>query len=171
MQKSSLQNTAIPSFRTAYDGLSDVVSNETGLFCMDPTLAQQQFAEESDINTIVNNFLRYGELPDESSRPQFGDFTQYPKNYHEALNLVLAAQEAFDALPARIRSRFDNDAGKYVDFFSDPKNQAEAIELGLAVAPAKDISTDALSSSAVVGGDVGSKAKPSKSSKTSEEGE
>nr|QJB19063.1 MAG: internal scaffolding protein [Microvirus sp.] len=133
MQKSSLQKSAIV-FRTAYDGLADDVSESTGLNCPETTLTQQQFAAECDINTIVNNFLKSGEMPDDVAKPQFGDFTQHPKDYHEALNLVLAAQEAFDALPAKIRTRFNNDAGEYVDFFNDPKNQAEAVELGLASA-------------------------------------
>jgi phage internal scaffolding protein len=131
MQKSSLQKTPL-IFRTAYDGLADTVSDETGLLCLDPTLAQQQFADESDINTIVNNFMRTGEMPDAVSKPNFGDFRGSVDDYHEALNLVLAAQDAFAALPANIRTRFDNDAGKYVDFFNDPQNQDEAIALGLA---------------------------------------
>jgi phage internal scaffolding protein len=171
MQKSSLQKPAIPTFRTAYDGLSDEVSNETGLLCLDKTLTQQQFAEESDINTIVNNFLRSGELPDELSKPQFGDFTGVVDNYHDALNLVIAADDAFAALPAKIRARFDNDPAKYVDFFENPENHAEAIKLGLVDAPAPDISTPALPTSAVGGGDVDSEALPPKSSKTSKKGE
>lgn len=89
--------------------------------CLDPTLAQQQFAEEADINTIVNKFLRTGEMPDEISKPQFGDFTAVVDNYHDALNFVIAADDAFSALPAKIRARFNNDAGAYVDFFNDPK--------------------------------------------------
>jgi phage internal scaffolding protein len=131
MQKSSLQKTAPILIRSAFDGLSDEVSHATGLECLDPTLTQQQFADEADINTIVNNFLRSGELPDEVSKPRFGDFTGTVDNYHDALNLVIAADEAFSELPAKIRARFDNDAGKYVDFFNDPKNRAEAEELGL----------------------------------------
>ncbi|WNK13684.1 MAG: internal scaffolding protein [Microvirus sp.] len=131
MQKSSLQKSAPILIRSAFDGLSDDVSRATGLECLDPTLTQQQFADEADINTIVNKFLRTGVMPDEVSLPRFGDFTTTVDNYHDALNLVIAADEAFSELPAKIRARFDNDAGKYVDFFNDPKNRAEAEELGL----------------------------------------
>ena len=40
--------TPIPFLRTAYDGLSDIVSFQTGLSCPEPTLAQQSFAEEAE---------------------------------------------------------------------------------------------------------------------------
>jgi len=123
------------SIRSAFDGLADTFSESTSLFCPEPTLTQQQFADEADINTIVNKFLRTGEMPDEVSRPQFGDFTQTVNNYQDALNLVLAADEAFNSLPAAIRTRFDNDPAKYVEFFENPKNADEAIELGLALKP------------------------------------
>jgi phage internal scaffolding protein len=147
-------------FRTAFDGLSDEVSNATGLFCPEPTLAQQQFAEECDINTIVNQFLRGGEMPDNELKPQFGDFTGAISDYHAALNLVIAADEAFFALPASIRTRFHNDAAEYVDFFNDPKNRAEAEKLGL-VQTRQESSTNDDSNTSV--GDDSSKKKSSSS--------
>lgn len=133
MSKTSLQKSDnnIPFLRSAYDGFSDVVSAQTGLFCEDPTLAQQQFADEADINTIVNKFLRTGELPDETAKPRYGDFTGAVNNYHDALNLIIEADEAFMQLPAKIRARFNNDAGEYVEFFNNPDNRSEAEDLGL----------------------------------------
>ena len=41
-----------PFLRTPYNYDTVAASNESGLGCEDPTLTQQQFAEESDINTI-----------------------------------------------------------------------------------------------------------------------
>lgn len=125
------RTTFPPVLRTAFDGLADRVSDDTGLLCLDPTLTQQSFAEEADINTIVNKFLRDGVLPEDVSYPQYGDFTKTVNNYQDALNLVLAADEAFASLPAKVRSRFDNDPAKYVDFFENPANRAEAEALGL----------------------------------------
>lgn len=126
------KSSAVPFLRSAFDGFADVVSAATGLQCLDLSLAQQSYAEEADINTIVNKFLRTGEFPDAVSRPRFGDFTGVVDNYQDALNLVIAADEAFMALPANIRKRFDNDPAKYVSFFEDPRNFDEAISLGLA---------------------------------------
>lgn len=147
MQKSTSQKTAI-YLRNPFDGLSDEVSKNTGLECLDPTLAQQNFADECDINTIVNNFIRSGELPDESSKPSFGDFSRSIDNFHDAMNLIADANAAFYDLPANIRSRFDNNPAKYVDFFENPRNQAEAIELGLA-SPRQDSSDNDESNTSV----------------------
>lgn len=149
--------TPIPFLRSAYDGLSDVVSHSTGIdFSRPPGLSDvewsehpnysltvQSSAEECDINTIVNKFLRTGEMPDETAKPRYGDFTGAVNNYHDALNLIIEADEAFMQLPAKIRARFDNDAGQYVDFFNDPKNRAEAEELGL-IQPRQESSTKAI---------------------------
>lgn len=170
MSKQSVPSArSAPLFRSAFDGLEDSVSFETGLNCPEPTLAQQNFAEEADINTIVNKFLRTGILPDSVSLPQFGDFSQSPSDYQSALNLVIAGEQAFAALPANIRARFDNDPVKYVNFFENPDNREEAIELGL-VNPPSDISTPAASSRAEGGGDVDQTASPSDKSSSSRGG-
>lgn len=34
-------------------------------------------------------------------------------------------------LPAKVRSRFENDPQKFLEFCSDPKNRDEAVSLGL----------------------------------------
>jgi hypothetical protein len=46
---------------------------------------------------------------------------------------VRAAEEAFMAMPASVRSRFHNDAGELVNFVSDGRNREEAVKLGLVV--------------------------------------
>lgn len=105
-------------------------SNEAGLDCQDPTLAQQNFRDECDINTIVKRFGITGQLPENVRMPTYGDFLQV-NDFHSAMNAVAAAGEAFDAMPADVRARFNNDPGAFVDFCSDEANRAEAIKLGL----------------------------------------
>jgi len=111
----------------------DEVSKNTGLVCSDPSLAQQQFKDESDINHILKQFNVTGQLPPTIQMPRYGDFSQVV-DYHSALNLVIAADEAFMALPATIRSRFDNDPALLLDFLNNPENNAEAQKLGITVA-------------------------------------
>lgn len=123
-----------PFLRTPFNYDRETASDESGLMCSDPSLAQQQFREESDINTIVKRFNLTGDLPSGVSAPVYGDFLAVT-DYHTALNAVIAADGAFMALPAHIRARFNNDAGAFVDFCSDDKNRAEAVSLGLAFAP------------------------------------
>lgn len=108
----------------------DSVSAETGLACHDPSLAQQQFRDECDINVILERFNVTGQLPVVPLSPEFGDFTGI-SDYQSALNSVLDAQEAFDSLPARVRERFANDPAAFVDFCLDEANRPELKALGL----------------------------------------
>ena len=47
------------------------------------------------------------------------------------MNRVIAAQDEFEALPAQIRARFDNDPAKLIEFLENSENRPEAEELGL----------------------------------------
>lgn len=119
-------------FRSGFNYDADQVSSETGLECSDPSLAQQQFAEEADINTIVNRFGLTGELPTAVRMPTYADFDE-AIDYHSAMNVISAARESFMAMPAEVRARFANDPGAFVAFCSDESNRAEAAKLGLLV--------------------------------------
>jgi len=116
--------------RTPYNYDTDAASNESGLACEEPTLAQQHYKEECDINTILQKFSITGILPEAPLSPRYGDFTGIG-DYHTALNRVIAAQEEFEALPAQIRARFDNDPAQLIEFLQNDKNRLEAEELGL----------------------------------------
>lgn len=118
--------------RTAYNYDTMEVSNETGLACMDESLAQQHQKEESDINTIVRRFGLTGELPSNVRVPQYGDFTACT-DYQTAIHAVKAAEASFMEMPAHVRARFGNDAGAFVDFCSNMDNIDEMIKLGLAI--------------------------------------
>jgi phage internal scaffolding protein len=108
----------------------NTASDESALKCEDKTKTKQSFKEECDINTIVKRFGLTGELPTDIKAPQYGDFTGL-HDYHEALNAIAEANEAFDAMPADVRFRFANNPGNFVDFCSDENNRAEAEKLGL----------------------------------------
>lgn len=105
-------------------------SHASGLVCLDPSLAQQQFRDETDINTIVRNFGLTGQLPQQGAYPASGDF-EIVTDYHTALNAVRLADEAFMALPPDIRSRFLNDPQKLMEFVADDRNHEAARAMGL----------------------------------------
>jgi phage internal scaffolding protein len=128
-----MKDKKVPFLRTPYNYDVDKVSDETGLACSDPSLAQQNFKDESDINFIVRQFGLTGELPGQTLSPQYGDFTGV-LDYHSAVNAVLAAQDEFDHLPAQMRARFDNDPANLIDFLGNEENREEAIKLGLVAA-------------------------------------
>ncbi len=116
--------------RNPYNYDMNKVSDETGLECKDPSLAQQHMKDECDINVIVERFGVTGELPSAPVPPSYGDFSGV-SDYHTAINAVRASEEAFMALPAKIRARFDHDPNALLQFLNDPINRNEAIEIGL----------------------------------------
>lgn len=129
-----MKDKKVPFLRTPYNYDVDKVSDETGLACQDPSLAQQNFKDECDINYIVRQFGLTGEFPSQAISPQYGDFTGV-LDYHSAVNAVLAAQDEFMELPAQMRARFDNDPAKLIDFLGNEENREEAIKLGLIEKP------------------------------------
>lgn len=129
--------------RTPYNYDTDAASNESGLACEEPSLAQQHFKEECDINTILQKFNITGLLPEAPLSPRYGDFSGIG-DYHSALNRVMAAREEFGALPAQIRARFDNDPSKLIEFLQDENNRPEAEELGLVEKAAVEVVEAAL---------------------------
>ncbi|MEM1832092.1 MAG: hypothetical protein QXJ97_11255 [Desulfurococcaceae archaeon] len=100
-----------------------------------PSLTKQSFKQEADINSIIARWRKTGIIDHlNPSQPRYGDFSNIP-SYDEALNTVIAAESAFMTLPARVRKRFDNDPGYFLEFVQDPKNASELVELGLVDVP------------------------------------
>jgi phage internal scaffolding protein len=95
-----------------------------------PSRTKQSFRDECDINYILRQFNVTGQLPAGSVQPQYGDFSGIT-DYQSALNAVMAAQDSFLALPAKVRARFDNDPAFFVEFASDEANRDEMKALGL----------------------------------------
>lgn len=101
---------------------------------LDPkSLTHQSMAPECDINTIMRKYEKTGVLEHRNNfHGQYGDFADVPADYQESMNHVLAADEMFQTLPARIRRRFHNDPGAFIAYATDPSNQDELIAMGLA---------------------------------------
>ena len=111
----------------------DAVSDETALVCGDESLTHQEFASESDINNIIGAF-GIGENPLEPQKWVTDvDITDAPGSFQDILNQWNVAARQFADLPARVRTRFDNDPAEFVKFVSDEANLPEMVEMGLAV--------------------------------------
>lgn len=119
--------------RSPFNYDRDAVSDETGQANVEPSLAQQSFEEECNINTIVERFGLTGQLPEPLS-PSYGDFSGV-SDFQTAMNAVADAQAGFMTLPGELRARFGNDPSRLISFLDDPSNQAEAISLGLVNKP------------------------------------
>jgi phage internal scaffolding protein len=123
-------------FASAYDNFDDR-SLETGLKCLDDSLTQQQFRDESDINNIVDRFMKTGHLPDPVSMPQYVDY-EGVFDFQSAMNVVRQADENFMRMDAKVRARFHNSPQEFLEFFADSANSEEAVRLGLALPQPKE---------------------------------
>lgn len=96
------------------------------------SLAIQSDRDASDINNIMSKYRASGMVDHfNANHGRYGDAVAIP--YHDALNVVLAASEAFDTLPADVRKRFSNDPGEFLAFVENPDNHDEMIQMGLAL--------------------------------------
>lgn len=116
----------MPKFRTAYD--RDSVE---GITFTEPTLAQQHFKDECDVNNILRKYEATGLVTHVANgTPSYGDFSSVLE-FQQAQNILIEAQDAFDALPASLRKRFDNDPAVMLEFIENPDNREEAEKFGL----------------------------------------
>lgn len=115
--------------RNPYNYNSDKLSTDTGLYCDDESLTEQEHVEEADINYIADRFMRTGEMPQILNLPTQGDFEGI-FDFQTAMNNIRQAKDEFMRLPARVRSRFDNDPAKLLEFVGDDVNYDEAVQLG-----------------------------------------
>lgn len=123
---SPLTHTQLHTFITAYGPKLKYPFTGTG----GKSRTKQAFKDECDINKIMARFIRTRTLDWVSDvQPKYGDLIGW--DFQTALNQVARGKEMFAALPAKIRSRFSNDPGTFLDFLADPDNKDEARKLGL----------------------------------------
>lgn len=121
-------------FRTAYD---DSYVSPPLMFLDDKgkpevSLTLQSEAEATDINNIVARYEETGILPSATMSPLYGDFS-VPFDFQTAQNALVSAQNAFMALPAKVRERFNNSPANLIAFIEDKDTTVEELrKLGLA---------------------------------------
>jgi len=100
-----------------------------------PSRAKQSFAEESEINNIVDRYQKRGIFDHAAKYGGTYDQMPGPDDFHQAMNLVTEAQQMFEELPSNVRTRFRNDPGIFLDFVGDPANEEEMIQMELIKRP------------------------------------
>jgi len=95
---------------------------------------QQSFRQETNINEIIRRAIDTGEPPPFKPGGTYGDFSILT-DYQTALQMVEDADKAFQALPAKVRKRFDNDPAQLLNFLNDPANYQEGVDLGFYEGP------------------------------------
>lgn len=101
---------------------------------IEPSRTKQSFVEECDINNILKQYQKTGQIRHITAQAEKGQYVDLPEpiDFQESLNTVMRAEEAFATLPAKLRNRFGNDPSEFLEFMGDPANQDEIIKLGLA---------------------------------------
>lgn len=110
---------------------------KNGLEFTEPSMTEQHFKQECDINYIVNQYQTTGVLPHGDRQPLFGDFAEFPTDLQASMALYDEAQDRFMQLDSKLRKEFDNDPAKLLAFLHDEKNREQAIEFGLIERPAQ----------------------------------
>jgi len=116
-----------PIIRTAYGGPYPV-----GLTFKDKSRAIQSAKDECDINTIMAKWQKTGLITHgQGQQGVYGDLVGVPVDYHESMNAILAAQDAFASLPSTVRKKFDNDPAEFLAKINLPENRELLVEMGL----------------------------------------
>lgn len=106
-----------------------------GIKFTQPSMTQQHFKEECDVNRIMQRYEETGNWGEQTEvTPQFGDFSA-EFDFRSAQDTVISAREAFASLPSKLRKRFNNDPAELLEFVMDSENREEAIKLGLIEKP------------------------------------
>lgn len=112
----------------------EVVDKKTGeISLVHDGRTRQEFKKECDVNHIVKKYGGIGFVPNPKAiAPVFRDMTVIPE-LGSVLSRAAIGRQAFEALPATLRKRFNNRMEDLVDFISDDNNYDEALKLGLVV--------------------------------------
>jgi len=130
-----------PLFRTAYDNLQKDYSDMTAIDFSYPeddinhpsrSRTVQADAAETDMNVIMDKYIKTGLVPQGLAEPFYGDASALP-DFMEAQQIIIDARNAFEALPAKLRDRFHNAPENFLAFMEDEANYDEAVALGLLV--------------------------------------
>jgi len=101
------------------------------LTCTGESRTLQSHKDECDINNIMRQWTKTGVITHgQKKEPVFADVFDVP-DYQNHLNQILAADEAFQALPAAVRKVFDNDPAKFVEGIDKPEHKEILTKLGI----------------------------------------
>lgn len=118
--------------RSPYNYDQDMVSFETGVFCKDPSLADQSQKEECDINTIVDRFGITGHMPMNTALPRYAELEEVG-DFQKYMGMQIEADAAYNRMPRGLRQIVGSSYRDFLMFCDDPANAEKLVEFGLAV--------------------------------------
>lgn len=107
------------------------IPHASGTVNEEPSMTQQEFAPECDINLIMARAIKSGALPVRADMGRYGDFSEVV-DYHAAQDLIIDADRKFASLPSKVRDRFQNSPAKFLEWIHSKDTKLEDVEaLGL----------------------------------------
>lgn len=129
-------SSTIIKFQTPSDVITDIIGPYTKKLKIslsidpDDDLAQQEFKDESDINTIMARYMKTGQLDYVNKhQPQYAEVDAI--DFQEAMETVAKGKSMFAALPSDVREKFHNSPAEFLEFINDEKNAEQAARMGL----------------------------------------
>lgn len=80
----------------------------------------QSHADSVDIHVILQQFEQGDASVLARIQGTYGDFTEMPRTFAEALNTIIAAEQYFDSLPVETRAQFGHSFSQFVASMDTP---------------------------------------------------
>ncbi|WNK15128.1 MAG: internal scaffolding protein [Microvirus sp.] len=106
---------------------------ESMLYCEDPSLTIQSFAEGTKIENIMAAYENTGLWSDKPLNPlvSISDDVCIYDDFRSVQEALLGARASFDALDYDVRKRVGFNPQNLLAFIDDPANREECIKLGI----------------------------------------
>ena len=103
------------------------VYDENGVLDLEPTGREnlydyiQSHKDSVDIHKILQRFQQGDVSALTRVQGMYGDFTEMPKTYAEALNTVMSAEQQFNSLPVETRAKFGHSFSQWLAQLGSPQ--------------------------------------------------
>jgi len=97
----------------------------------EPDMAQQQYKDSTDVNTIMNKYEKTGVVTHLAKSQGYFKELGEPEDLLDAKMRLIKAERAFDALPAEIRAQCDHNPANFLTMLKDPTKKELLTQYGI----------------------------------------
>ena len=104
-----------------------------GLEFKQPSLAQQQFKEDCEIESILQRHNLGGVMgiyPQSEQQPMYADVSDIP-DFQVSQTHVARATEYFEGLPSSVRAHFNNNLSEFLSALGNPDARQSLTDMGI----------------------------------------
>lgn len=124
--------------RTPYNYDVNEASLVTGVECVEPTLARQEFKNDSDLNTMIR---RFGVEVAQTPNWREFDATVIPDNFMELQAILKEGVDAFNSLPSDVRAKHENNPEKFLNWVKEEQTRLAKLDREAAKAAKEGVET------------------------------